>query len=379
MALGGRQQQGQREVAADHHLLDVEDLGAHVRDGVEERAADARAVVATHRHEEGWGRRRCGVRPLRNDIERFRRPRGSLAMRPGRGGAHVVPRPVQAHGEQPRARGIQPLGSGRVVARVLGEAARPRRDACGALDLVGVPPDPGTPLVEDPVLVRDGVGVAEPVPDVCVLGHDAQSLALAATPDQHRDVAGRPWVEALPPPADAGQVTGQGAQPPTRRAELVAVLVVVPLEPPRADAQDEPAAADVVDGAGHVGQQVGVAVRVAGDQGADLDPLRRLGPRRQRGPALEVRTVPVAVQRVEVVPGEGDVDADRLGLGAGPADVRVGRVLRLDLHAHPDGTSRAQRLTSWPLATTVKPDSVTWKPRARSCSRSTPIVVFSGT
>ena len=37
VALGGRQQQGQREVAADHHLLDVEDLGAHVRDGVEAR------------------------------------------------------------------------------------------------------------------------------------------------------------------------------------------------------------------------------------------------------------------------------------------------------------------------------------------------------
>ena len=66
-----------------------------------------------------------------------------------------------AHGEQPRARGIQPLGSGGVVARILGEAARPRRDACRALDLVGVPPD-RAPLVEDPVLVRDGVGVANP-------------------------------------------------------------------------------------------------------------------------------------------------------------------------------------------------------------------------
>jgi hypothetical protein len=59
----------------------------------------------------------------------------------------------------------------------------------------------------------------------------------------------------------------------------------------RPRSQDEPAVGDVVDGAGHVGQQVGVAVAVAGDQGADLDPLGHLGPGGQHRPALEVLAV----------------------------------------------------------------------------------------
>ena len=54
-------------------------------------------------------------------------------------------------------------------------------------------------------------------------------------------------------------------------AEVIAVLGVVALEPARADSEDEPAVADVIDGAGHVGQQFGIAVAVARHQGADLD------------------------------------------------------------------------------------------------------------
>lgn len=80
-----------------------------------------------------------------------------------------------------------------------------------------------------------------------------------------------------------------------------------------------------------------------------------------------------------MVPGEDDVDTGLLGLGAGAAQIGVLRVLRLELDADPDGTLRGQGLTSWPLATMVSPDSVTWKPRAASCSGSTPMLVFSGT
>ena len=115
---------------------------------------------------------------------------------------------------------------------------------------------------------------------------------------------------------------------------VVAVLVVVLLFPARTDAEDQPAARDVVDGAGHVGEQLGVAVRVAGDQCADLDARRLLGPRAQHRPALEVRSVGIAVQREEVVPVERDVDADVLTPADGVADVGiVGRVLGLQLHA----------------------------------------------
>ena len=77
---------------------------------------------------------------------------------------------------------------------------------------------------------------------------------------------------------DPRQRLAEGVQPAAGGTELVAVLVVVALEPARTDAEDQPAVADVVDGAGHVGEQVGVAVGVAGDQRADLDPLGRLGP-----------------------------------------------------------------------------------------------------
>ncbi len=45
-----------------------------------------------------------------------------------------------------------------------------------------------------------------------------------------------------------------------------------------AEAEDEPATADVVDGAGHVGEQVGVSVADAGDEEADLGMRGDLAP-----------------------------------------------------------------------------------------------------
>ena len=98
-----------------------------------------------------------------------------------------------------------------------------------------------------------------------------------------------------------------------RGPERVAVPLVVPAEPARADAQDQPAAADVVDGPGDVRDQVRVAVGGAGDERAELDPARRLRPRGEQRPALEVRRRPVAVERAEVVPGVEDVVAEVLG------------------------------------------------------------------
>ena len=53
-------------------------------------------------------------------------------------------------------------------------------------------------------------------------------------------------------------------------AEVVTVCGVVLFVPPGAQTEDQPAAADVVDGAGHVGEQVRVAVADAGDEEADL-------------------------------------------------------------------------------------------------------------
>src|SRR5690606_34180739 len=86
----------------------------------------------------------------------------------------------------------------------------------------------------------------------------------------------------------------------TRGAELVAVLGVVPLEPAGTDAQDQPTTADVVDGARHVGQEVGVAAGVARHERTDLDAARLLGPRAEHRPALEVLAVGVAEQREDI-------------------------------------------------------------------------------
>jgi hypothetical protein len=97
----------------------------------------------------------------------------------------------------------------------------------------------------------------------------------------------------------------------------------------------------VVDGARHVGEQVGVAVAVAGDQRADLDSARGLGPGAQHRPALEVLAVALAVEREEVVPVEDDVHARGRGGGHGRADLLVVGVLWLQLDPDPDGTAHA--------------------------------------
>src|SRR5690606_15510148 len=161
-------------------------------------------------------------------------------------------------------------------------------DPHGPLDLTRVASDVRAVLVEHGALVPELLEVGEAVPDVGVLGRVAQGLPLPAAPDEDRDVAGRGGVEPLPPAADPRQRLGEVREPRAGGAELVAVLGVVALEPAGADAEDETAAADVVDGPRHVGEQVGVAVAVARDERPDLRAARLLGPRAQHRPALEV-------------------------------------------------------------------------------------------
>ena len=163
-------------------------------------------------------------------------------------------------------------------------------------------------------------------------------------------------VELRPPRLDPRQRLGERGQPRPGRAEVVAVLAVVALEPARTDAEDEPAVADVVDGARHVREQLRVAVRVARHERADLDPLGRLGPCGEHRPALEVLAVGLAVQREEVVPVEHHVDARLLGTSDGVADLAVVGVLRLDLHADAERSGHAGTLRP---AGTIAPRSPT--------------------
>ena len=61
---------------------------------------------------------------------------------------------------------------------------------------------------------------------------------------------------------------------------------VLRLVPARAETEDQPAAADLVDGVGHLGQQGRVAETGADDQGAELDPPGGGRQRREERPAL---------------------------------------------------------------------------------------------
>ncbi len=78
-------------------------------------------------------------------------------------------------------------------------------------------------------------------------------------------------LSSLEPALDERQRCGQRSPARPVRPELVAVLVVVAAEPAGAEAEDEPAARDVVDGARHVGEELRVAVRVAAHERPQLD------------------------------------------------------------------------------------------------------------
>src|SRR4051794_32253437 len=146
--------------------------------------------------------------------------------------AEVVVRPADTDGEQRRA-GLDQRRAGLVRVAV--------RRADRPLDLAGVAADVGAVLGQDLLLADEGLEIAERVPDVAVLGDQAQRLLLATATDQHRDLAGRRRVQLGPARLDAGQVVAQLVEAATRGAEVVAVLGVVLLEPARADAEDEPA------------------------------------------------------------------------------------------------------------------------------------------
>ena len=184
------------------------------------------------------------------------------------------------------------------------------------------------------------------MPDVGVFGDQPKRLPLPAAADQDRDVAEGLRIELAQPGLDARQGLGQVVEAAARGAELVAVFVVILLLPTGSDPEDQAAVGDVVDRAGHVGEQFGVAVGVACNQGAELNPRRLLGPRAQHRPAFVMRSVGVAVQREEVVPVEGDVDADVLTAAHRVAEVAVlGRVLGLQLHADANGEAHGSHVT----------------------------------
>ena len=71
-----------------------------------------------------------------------------------------------------------------------------------------------------------------------------------------------------------------------------------PFVPARAKAEYQPSAADVVHGAGHIGEQVRIAKADAGHQQSDFGARGGLTPRGQCRPTLEIEDVGLSLQRV---------------------------------------------------------------------------------
>jgi hypothetical protein len=123
-----------------------------------------------------------------------------------------------------------------------------------ALDFAWLSADFSAPLVDHPVLVPNGLGVAVAVPHVGVAGDQAQGAALALAADQNRQPAQRRRNQLFEPTLDPRQRLGKAIEPLTGSAHRVAVLGLVLVHPTRADTEDRPPARQMVEGAGHVGQ-----------------------------------------------------------------------------------------------------------------------------
>src|SRR5699024_6429833 len=127
----------------------------------------------------------------------------------------------------------------------------------GTFDVAGLTPHMGTVLIQDRQLALGRFDVTETVPDIGVSGHERQCFLLPATADEERDPSCGGRVECAEPPFDAGQRPREVVQSAAPGAELETVLVVVLLEPPRADPKDQTPVRDVVHGASHVRELVG--------------------------------------------------------------------------------------------------------------------------
>ena len=202
-------------------------------------------------------------------------------------------------------------GLGRVADdRVLGDG--PRDLALVAAEILAVP-------TQHRVVRRDGVRLAEGVPQVGICGGRPERLARSRTADQDRQSGlhrSRPAdrVGHLVEPA----LVGHGLaieQPPDQpdrlvqpvqalaeaAAEVDAEGVVLPFEPATTEPEDRPAARDVVERRRELGGQPGVAERVGGHEQAQPHPLGQGRERGQGRPALELGIRPVTLVGEEVI------------------------------------------------------------------------------
>jgi hypothetical protein len=174
-------------------------------------------------------------------------------------------------------------------------------------------------LFEDADLVAEEVRVAPDVPFISVLGSEPVGDLFAIAADEDRGVGSLYWLRCqrgvgelvefpievsslvLEEGADHRDGLFEAAKAAAYGVEGDAVGLVLVLLPSRANAEDEAAAADVVDLRGHLGEDGGVAVSVAGDHGAEADARHGGGESGDTGPGFASGPTVVFLVRHEVV------------------------------------------------------------------------------
>src|ERR1700716_2645241 len=124
------------------------------------------------------------------------------------------------------------------------------------------------PLIEDLRLARVLVWLTECIPHLRVLCYQPQRDLFATATDQDRHRSCRTRFQLLDALFDSRQRILQRAQPVSGLTEFESELLVVTLEPPSAEPEHEPATGKLVDGAGHVGDEVWAAISDRGDHRA---------------------------------------------------------------------------------------------------------------
>ena len=134
-------------------------------------------------------------------------------------------------------------------------------------------------------------------------------------------------MEVASPIGEEGANDGEGfleaADPMVEREAVGRVFRLVPAG---AEAQDQPTAADLVEGGGLLGEHGGVVEAGRGDQRPDLHPFGDRGDRREGGPRLPWpprRLVVTAIQ--EMVADPDRVEPDLLGGARHLAQLRPAR------------------------------------------------------
>jgi hypothetical protein len=150
-------------------------------------------------------------------------------------------------------------------------------------------------------------------------GDDAEQDLFSATADQDRGVRSLHGLRIAPRVADGVVAADQGGtllrpqrladaqrflelrQTPPDRRKRITIRVVLDLVPAGSEAEDQPAAAELIDRRRHLGEQRWLAVRVAGNQRPEADSLRLPGERCEQAPALHLWLVRRSDHSVEVI------------------------------------------------------------------------------